>query len=321
VPQSTDSAMPDHKDTHVDVANEPDIKELFADILRLRWRIFVSIAICVLLAVVYLHMAKYKYTATLKIVPTASAGSGLGNKLGGLASLAGVSLPGDLGNANFEQYGESLYSLDVAETLANNKTLMHEIFPEQWNAKKESWEQPGGVVSSLAKAVKSLLGVPVQTWTPPGPMQLQDYIVKNVKSGDKPKKSLTILDFSHTDQKFAPVFLLALHEAADNQLRQRALMRSSLYISYLTEKLKTVVVAEHRQALSELLSSQEKMRMVASSTAPYAAEKIGAPVVSMKPSSPKPLVVLPAGIIFGAMLPILLIVMSWYFRSMKTVNQ
>jgi hypothetical protein len=192
---------------------------------------------------------------------------------------------------------------------------MHHIFADRWNVRKNAWEQPTGITSAVVKGLKSILGIPVGKWRDPDPVQLQEYITKNVKSADKPKKSITILSFSHEDQKFAPYFLMALHEAADNQLRQRSLVRSSQYIDYLTEKLKTVVVAEHREALSDLLSSQEKLRMVASSDAPYAVEKIGAPVTSMKPSSPKPLTVLPAGLIFGALLPVLLIVLKWYFKS------
>jgi Chain length determinant protein len=303
-----------------ETSSEPDIKVLFTEMGHRRWRIFFSIMIGLLLAVVYLHFAKYEYTATLTIVPTASAGSGLSNKLGGLASLAGVSLPGDVGSANFEQYGESLYSLNVATVIAQDQNLMRQVFPEQWNEKAKSWEQPSGMIPVIIKGLKSILGVPSRPWNSPSHMELQDYIVKNVKSSDKPKKAITIINFSHTNQRFAPQFLIALHEATDNQLRERALLRSSLYINYLTDKLKTVVVVEHRQALSELLSSQEKMRMIASSKAPYAVEKIGEPVTSMKPSKPKPMVVLPAGIIFGALLPIMMIIFSWYFQSMKKTS-
>ena len=324
MPSAADAENPSCSEQNVPTSHElytndqePDVRELLNDMFCQRWRICLAVIMGLLLAIVYLHLARYEYSATLKIVPTSSAGSGLGSKFGGLASLAGVSLPGDLGNANFDQFVETIYSLDVASVLAKDQNLMQQIFPEQWDLRTKSWQPPQGMVHSLIRGLKSLLGVPTEQWTPPGSIQLQDYIAKYVTSTDKPKKALTTLEFSHPNRNFAAHFLLALESAADNQLRQRSLERTSVYINYLTQKLETVTVAEHRQALSELLSNQEKVRMVASSTASFAVEIIGEPVTPLKPSSPKPQVVLPAGVILGGLVPTIWIVISWYVREIR----
>jgi uncharacterized protein involved in exopolysaccharide biosynthesis len=88
------------------------------------------------------------------------------------------------------------------------------------------------------------------------------------------------------------------------------LRRADNSIAYLSEKLKTVSVAEQRVALTATLSDQEKMRMMASSDAPYAADPIGPPTASFKPTSPLPTVVIVGSFVIGTLIGIVAAMLS-----------
>src|SRR3546814_18293921 len=85
---------------------------------------------------------------------------------------------------------------------------------------------------------------------------------------------------------------MRLHEAADWDVRQQTLLRTSAYIRYLSNKLTTVTVAEHRLALVATLSDQERLRMAAASNVPYAAEPFGPAYGSIYVTTPQPMQVI-----------------------------
>ena len=61
-------------------------------------------------------------------------------------------------------------------------------------------------------------------------------------------------------------------------------------------------VRKIRQALHDILAEQEKRRMVASSNLPFAAEPFGAPTVSVKATSPRPLLLIFTSLVLGIVL-------------------
>ena len=82
-------------DLRPDLADDKiDLRELFAVLWREKWLIFSLCCVALLLASVYLHKAEPKYTVSMILKPVIedSTGPNLAG-LGGLASLAGVSLP------------------------------------------------------------------------------------------------------------------------------------------------------------------------------------------------------------------------------------
>jgi len=92
------------------------------DLLLLLWHsrktILWTVLATVLVAIIYLHSATYLYTAELDVTPVQSSASNVGGKLGGLsglASLAGVNLPQNSGEAQFELYVEGIQSRSVAD--------------------------------------------------------------------------------------------------------------------------------------------------------------------------------------------------------------
>jgi len=290
-------------------ANMLDLVELFAGLWKRRNVVFLFTAAAALLAVVYLHLATYVYTAELKVVPIAGSSTNLTSKLGGLGNLAaltGVQLPQDSSGMQFRLYVEGLRSRFAADALAKNDDVMKVLYKTEWDEETKSWHESKSPIRYVAKAAKAILGVPDVPWQPPNGARIEKFLANKLDISEDPKKMVVTIQFEHSDPQFAVTLLAALNRAVDGELRRKAILRSSQNIDYLTRQLKTVTLAEQREAIIRSLGDQEKVAMMANSTASFAAETFGQPYVSYRPTSPKPGSVLMSAILVGIILGSLL---------------
>lgn len=299
--------------------DEIDLVALAAAIWQRRWIVIGAIIASVAVAIFYLNTATYKHTAELKVIPSQSSGVGGSSTggLAGLASLAGVNISKDGGVSPFEQYLEGIKSGLVAETLSNHAKIMKVLFRSEWDENTQRFVEKRGFVGNAAQSIKGLLGLPTYPWQEPNTARLQGYIRENVVVSENPKSQFVTVSFEHQDPQFAKQFLTELHEALNEELRQKALVRSTKYIAYLTAQLQRVTVAEHREALVQALSEQEKFRMTASSGLAYAADPFGSVTVSLRPTSPRPAVVIILSIILGGVVGSLTAIVAWWLDEKR----
>ena len=86
-------------------------------------------------------------------------------------------------------------------------------------------------------------------------------------------------------------------------------------IEYIQQKLATVSITGHRQALTQLLSAEEKNMMMIQVDLPFAARIIEPPVVSEAPTSPKPFFFLALSVVVGGVLGVLLVFLVGALRD------
>ncbi len=298
---------------------------LVTQLLWLQRRLIAAIAgFCVLLMIAYLHIADFKYTASLTVLPPQSMGETSSSKLsrlGGLASLAGVRLPQDSSSLQFLKYVETLHSYETAQTLLTQPDITKRIFEQDWDQPTKSWKEPQNMGRPVINLVKRLIGVPVFAWRAPNAAGLQEFLSRHVVIYEDPKKPIVTVSFENRDPAFAVEFLTTLHQAVETRLRTSSQARTKANISYLAAKLKTVVVTEHRTALSEALGEQERALMLAESNAPFAAEPIGGVNISDRPTSPRPLLFLIGSCIVGLMFGALFVLVRAYAQSQKSVER
>jgi hypothetical protein len=265
-----------------------------------KWTLLGFIVAAVALAVLYLNVATYFYTATMNVTPvqSSSSASKLGN-LAGLASIASVSLPQDSSSMSFVLYTEGLRSRLAADTLSRDPVIMQSVFKSEWNAQQGRFVEPSGPLTPVIRAIKTLFGLPQYQWRAPDAARLQAYLQQEIKIIQSPKSPVATIIYSNPDADFAGTMLSRLNKVVDDSLRRRSLDRSNDSIAYLTQQLARVTLVEHREAIAAALSEQEKQRMFASSSMPFAAEPFGGIIVSLRPTSPQPVIVLIAAVFAG----------------------
>lgn len=287
---------------------EVDLSQLRRIFVR-RWPLLcVGLAAGVVLAIIYLHIATYRYGISLQVTPANVRQSNVPGQLGSLATLAGIDLNSDK-DQPFQLYLHSLTTRQTADLLAKDDSLMHQVFAKYWDARAGHWIPPTGLATMLRVVLARIVGVPVNPWHAPDGETLQKLLGKELRIEQSKTSSVVTISIDMADPTLGRALLWRLHLQADEILRDRTLQRTSQYIAYLQDKLQTVNVADYRLTLFELLSEQEKSRMVASSTLPFAAEPFGPPVASASPVSPQPLIVIAIMAALGAAAAILLAIM------------
>jgi hypothetical protein len=264
------------------------------------WLVALFGAVALLGGVIYLRTTTYSYTASMKIAaaPTTAREGGSLGALNSLASLTGITIEA-LPVTPFRLYIEGINSREVATRLAADPALMHAIFAKEWDAAGGQWRDPGGFGTRLSDGMKGLAGAPVKPWSPPDAARLQQWIGEHVSIDQSPKTPIVTISVVSPDRALGITVLGRLHAAIDSWLRERTLARTTANIRYLTQKLSTVALADHRLALIATLNEQEQRLMLARNPAAYAAERFGPVTATPQPTSPRQIPVLVVALMLG----------------------
>ncbi len=284
-----------------------------ARIVQKRWRLVIFTGIIFLsFGLIYLHIATYRYSVELILAPvTSNSQPHLSTQLSNLAALGGITINNEGAGDQFARFVEDINSRGVADALANNRTIMTTVFAGEWNRQLGQWGPQQGALHTVGAIARFVVGVPTRSWHPPGGAELQVYIrnrILIIQSAQNPFLTIKILS---KDPVFGEYFLEELSNEVNSVLKRQVLTRTDAQIRYLTKTLQTVTVTEHRAALTQALLEQERMRMAASSSLPFAAEPLGPPSVSLQPVSPNPAAVIGVALLAGVFLGIFIaLVMS-----------
>ena len=297
-------------------AREDDVtlSELAFKLWRGKIWIILGVALGLVAAVFYLNRATFLYTATMKVTAAPSSQSSSSSRLGalgGLASLAGMSV-GATAASPFDIYLETLTTENVARRLASDPRIMRTVFKSDWNIQARRWEEPRqGIRARLGRSLKQAIGVPVAIWRAPRERELAGFLSSQMEILRDAKSPVVTITLRHSNPQFAAELLSAVNREADRLIRDNVLVRSRSYADYLSHRLPTVTVAEQREALTQVLSEQEKSIMMASSSVSFAATVVSGPVVSPLPTKPNVMMVILVGILGGGIVGSSVALIDW----------
>jgi len=264
-----------------------------------------AVALLVIGATIIVFRAtEFKYRATITIAP-AQQESGLSRNLGGLASLAGVSLGRGQAVSPFALYLQMLHSRDIAAAVHRDHATMIRLFPGRWDKLAKQWHAPTGFVTNIARVAKAVVGNEEVGAAEPSVADVETLLDEKLSIVENRRDSLAEISFASADPKFAADFVRSISHTADELLRVRGLDRANRFGSYLRGQLGIVQIAELRSSLAEALAEQEKQRMMALSGLSFAAEPIGGIALSARANEPKPSLLLACGAFAAVMLGVL----------------
>jgi hypothetical protein len=263
-----------------------------------------------------LQDAENVYQAQMQVMAAQPNEGAANSQLGAVAALAQIATPLPQTGTQFSFYVDSLTSRDVADVLAKNPRVMHTIFADQWDEATQTWHPPPETRwQRYRREIKQFVGLPVQPWHAPTGEELLYFLTGNVQvQGDPRKPYLTKIALYYPDRDFAVYFLNLLNQTADSILRQKEIQRTTQNIAFLGKTLGTITIAEHRAAIAQVLSAEEKRLMSARNDSPFAAEFFERPWAATFPSFPVPMQSIMWGAITGAIIGYLLAFIHWHIR-------
>jgi len=273
------------------------------------WRVLAVFALSALaLALGALWVVPPEHTAVMIVGPTARVGSAaMGARIPvmtGRESALGAAEPGagDEALSDYARYLELFGTGPVAERLAGDPIFLRGLFPDRWDVAEGQWRAPPGLLPAAKRLLLALVGR--RDWVEPDTERvartLRDRLVIDmVRSGPMRRIALR-----HRDRAAGLEMLSRIAAATDAHLRAESARRSAAQIAHVKARLAGVTVTEHRRALSDLLSDQERVAMMIEVDLPFAADPIQPPTASAVPDWPNPAVVLPlsglVGLLAGA---------------------
>ena len=268
-------------------------------VLRESWLI-IAVAIVTGLsgAVLFLHLVQPRYSAYLELVPVERSGTSISRNLSGLASLAGINLASEP-TSQFKLALETMKGRDVASVIARDQNMMRRMFPKEWNRDTHQWREPVDPLGDIKTALKHLIAIPVHPWSRPGPAEAQQFVDKHLVANEDKQHGTATAVMSTEDPALARDLLGLVYSATDDHLRNRMDLRTTRYVAYIARKMNEVTLNEHRQALAQALSDQERTLMMVRSGQPFSAEPLGQITVATRPTWPNVPLVLGAGLVLG----------------------
>jgi uncharacterized protein involved in exopolysaccharide biosynthesis len=284
---------------HPSDEGEIDLFELIRTLLQ-AWKTIVGITIlCTGLAVAYALYAPEVFKAETLLAPAQEEKSGVSSALsqfGGLAAMAGVSIPSD---SNVEQVVATLNSRKFLGSFINQNKLIHVLFDEIWDADNQAW-----MVSSAEdepteqKAIESF---------------------KSCLSVDEDKQSgLITLSISWKDAQVAAQWANDLVKQLNEQLREQAIADSKKRVGYLEQELAKTTLRDMRAVLYNLLESEKQKAMLANVNEDFALEVIDPAVAPEIREKPKRKLVVAFGGVCGGFLGIFAVFLAQFLRKLKS---
>lgn len=281
--------------------DEIDLRELFLTIWSGRYIIAIAVAISIVFAAVFLHMSERKYTVSYTFQPVVEDDNSPNlSGLGGLASLAGVSLP-SAASGDFQTFKILLQSEETAEQLMTDIELVKQVFESEWSEETKSFEPPeASLIGNFVQSLKKLLtGSESANYTPPNPARLAYWLSEEFSAADDIDTGFLKLTSETAKPQLIIDIMAATTGITDTILKDRYLASARQSVEFYQNKISAARSRESREALAQLIAQEQQKLMLASNGSFFVAEPLTRPSVSLNPTSPKSSLVLALSIVLG----------------------
>jgi uncharacterized protein involved in exopolysaccharide biosynthesis len=297
--------------------DEIDLRELWNALWLGKWRIIGITFLFTVGAVIWALSMPNKYKAEVVLAPAQKDGgiSSLAEQYGGLAAMAGINLG----------RGQSS-DIDQAIALVKSRPFL-EAFLEKYDIKPEivavkGWD--GTNDEALYDA--DLFDPTTRQWMEDSgskeslePSNFKAYralsdmlsISRDAKSG------LTQLSVEHYVPKLAYEWVQLFVQELNRHFQERDMRDASRNIEYLQGKADNTSIAEMQSVFYRMIESQMKTLMLAEVSGDYLLKPVIPASLPAEKSSPKRALICVIGVLMGAVLSIMLIVILYLAKPVK----
>ena len=296
--------------------DEIDLRELFS-VLWAGKKLIVGItAIFALVAVFYALSIPNQYRATAIVSPAQDSGGGLSGalgQLGGLASLAGVSIGG--GESSEAQVAQEIMrSRGFIEEFISENNLAVEVFAaEGWDMGSNQLEINADIydVDSSLWLRDASAG---KTADPSGWELFKKFSGMFSVSEDK-KTGMVSISVEYFSPQLAKEWVDRLVIGINQHMQSRKLEKVNINIQYLEAQIQKTSIAEMREVFYTIIEEQIKSKMLAEASPEYAFVTVSPAMVPEEKSQPKRALICILGSLLGGMLSVLWVLVRHYTRS------
>lgn len=305
------------QDSDAVMGDDIDLKELFAVLWDGKPIIGAITGIAAAIAVIVALSLPNIYTATALLAPAESSGgglSGLMKQYGGLASLAGVTMPGG------EEGSRTQLGIELIKSRAfiGEFVERHNILPELMAVK--SWDLASGDVVFDPRVYDES----AQTWlrdvTPPklpqpSAQEAHKAFAEILGVFEDKQTGYVSVSIQHQSPVIAAQWVSWLVEDVNAAVRMQDIEEATKSIEYLKRQIAKTSLADLQAVFFELIQSQTETVMLAEVRPEYVFKTIDPAVAPEERSEPGRALICVLGTLLGVMLSIVIVLIRNYARS------
>ena len=303
---------------HMD--DEIDLNEMFAVLWSGKWLISAVTSVAAIVSILLALWLPNIYTASAVLAPADGGESSLGGLLeqyGGLASLAGVSLPG-AGGGN--QTGYALELMKSRKFVAGF-VERHDILPELMAV--ESWDRATDTVSFdddmfLSDTGEWIRDVRLPFKPRPSMLEAHEEFLEIMSVEEDKVTGYIELSIDHHSPTVAAQWVNWLVEDINAVVKAQDVDEATKSIEYLTQQIANTSLADLQAMFFELIQSQTETVMLAEVRPEYVFKTIDPAVVPEEKSKPSRALICVLGTLLGGMLGVVIVLIRHYARSEAT---
>lgn len=315
-PHGSGQYPPNYYNAPYQQEDEIDVRELFGIIWEGKWWVIAITFVFALASVIYSLGLPNIYKAEATLAPTEEAqGQGFGEELGGLASLAGISV-------GKQQVDKVTMAMEILQSrkFIKNFVEQHNILPEIMAVKE--WHQASGelvfnkeVYNSSTKEWVREVEQPKQpepsSWEYVKTFQNEMLLVE--KNSETP--GLINLSISHKSPIIANRWVEWLVEDINNHMRQRDIKEAQSSMEYLQNELGETNLSSMQQVFYQLIEKQIQTIMLANVRPEYIFQVLDPAVIPEQKSAPARALICIIGTFLGGFLSLIVVFVRHFFRK------
>lgn len=300
---------------------QPDIHDDEIDLLELikvlwdeKIKIVAITAVAAFISVIYALNQPNIYQANALLAPAGDEGGGMSRfagQFGGLASLAGVSLPDD--GVNKSELGlEVLKSRKfVREFVERHKITPQLMAVDYWDPKKRELKLNADVYDEKSKAWLGKDG-------PPSSQEIFQAYMASLILEEDPASEFVRLGFKHKSPDIAAKWTGLIVKDLNDAIRRKDISEAESSIAYLRKQIETSSLTELRNLFYNLIQSQTETMMLANVREEYVFNTIDPAIVPEKKSEPKRALICILGTLLGGFFALIYVLGRHYIRSINS---
>ena len=296
--------------------DEIDLRELFGVLLAGSRKIIAITAVFAFVSVIYALSVPNQYKATVLLSPAQSESSGLSgalSQLGGLASLAGVSMGGSASTEG-QIAQEIMKSWSFIDGFIAKNNIAVEVYAaEGWNKGSDALEIDNDAYD--VQANEWLIEDETGAKGPPSSWELFNAFNQKLRISEDKKSGLVSVSIEYYSPLIAKQWVDMYVESINRLMQQRQVDKVSRNIEYLQQQVDKTSISEMRDVFYSIIEEQTKNKMIAEASPDYAFVAVGPSMVPKQKSQPQRALICILGTFLGGMLSIVLVLVMHYARK------
>ena len=296
-----------------DYDDEIDLRELFSVLWAGKKLILTITATFALVSVIYSLSLPNQYQASTVMAPAQQESGGLAGalgQLGGLASLAGISIGESEGN-EAQMAQEIMRSRSFVEAFIKNNSLEVEVFAaDGWDSETNELSIDDDLydLDSNTWVRNPPSGKPVQ---PSGWELYEEFLDRYTVTQDK-KTGMITVSVEYYSPLYAKEWAEKLVDAINAHMQSRKLQQVNRNIQYLEAQIEKTAIADMREVFYTIIEEQMKSKMLAEASPEYVFETVSPAMVPEEKSQHKRALICVLGTLLGSMLSVLWVLIQYY---------